>query len=87
MPCKEIFLQQSKTWQKSVLPDNIKNKISIEAGSKLGWREIVGDQGFILSIDDFGISAPGDVVLAKFGFTVENICKIVKHRLKENIQG
>jgi transketolase len=39
----------------------------------LGWCRYVTDEGATISIDRFGASAPGGVVMEKFGFTVDNV--------------
>ena len=54
-------------------PRAVKARVSVEAGSTLGWREIVGDAGRIVSIDHFGESADGALLMKKFGFTAENV--------------
>jgi transketolase len=56
-----------------VLPPEVKARVSVEAGVALGWREWVGDEGDSISIDRFGASAPGNVVLEKLGYTVDNV--------------
>jgi len=82
MPSWELFAAQSKSWREKVLPSRYKKRIAIEAGSPQGWEKYVGDEGLIIGVDHFGASAPGDEVLRKYGFTVENICKKAKVLLK-----
>ena len=72
-PCIEWFNQQSAEYRKSVLPDAIKVRVSVEAGIGMGWREFVGDHGSILSLERFGASASGPELFKDFGFTPENI--------------
>ena len=50
-------------------------RLAVEAGASQGWHRYVGDRGDVLGIDRFGASAPGDVVMREYGFTVENVCK------------
>lgn len=83
MPSWELFDAQPKKYRESVLPSSIPLRISVEAGVSQGWEKYVGQQGIIIGIDDFGASAPGDVVMKKRGFTVENICKKAKSLLKK----
>ncbi len=45
-------------------------------GASFGWKEFVGDKGKVLSIDRFGMSAPGNEIIEEYGFTVENIVNI-----------
>ena len=73
MPCWELFAEQPASYREQVLPPPVKARLAIEAASPLGWREYVGEQGDILGIDDFGASAPGGVLMEKFGFTAANI--------------
>jgi len=47
-------------------------------GSSLGWHKYTGDEGDVLAIDQFGASAPGEKVMAEYGFTVENVVARVK---------
>ncbi|MEN2768563.1 transketolase [Ornithinibacillus xuwenensis] len=78
MPSWDLFEQQSEAYKESVLPKHIARRLSIEMGSKLGWSEYVGRNGAVMSIDTFGASAPGDEVIEKYGFTVENVVKSYK---------
>ncbi|HTA28052.1 MAG TPA: transketolase C-terminal domain-containing protein, partial [Bacteroidia bacterium] len=83
MPSWELFEKQSKAYQDKILPSGIP-KIAVEAGISQGWRRYVGDKGDIIGMDTFGASAPGGVVMEKFGFTVENVCKHAIALLKRN---
>jgi transketolase len=47
--------------------------VAVEAGCSQGWHRWVGDAGRVVGIDRFGASAPGDVVMRKFGITAENV--------------
>ena len=82
MPCWELFEQQSDEYKESILPKEIQNRISVEAGTTIGWSQYVGDKGIILGINDFGESAPGNVIMEKKGFSVENICNAYKKILE-----
>jgi transketolase len=73
MPCLEWFRAQPPAYQQQVLPQEIKARVSIEAGVPQGWREIVGDSGEIISIDHFGASAEGGVLFEQFGFTPDRV--------------
>ncbi|GIO24168.1 transketolase [Oceanobacillus sp. J11TS1] len=78
MPSWDRFEKQSEAYKESVLPKNIKKRVSVEMGSKVGWREYVGDSGIVMSIDTFGTSAPGDEVIERYGYTIENIVNTYK---------
>jgi transketolase len=73
MPCWELFEAQGSDYRDEILPPDVKARLSIEAGVKLGWKQWVGDEGDSISIEHFGASAPGSTVLEKFGYTVENV--------------
>jgi transketolase len=78
MPSWELFTKQSKQYQESVFPVDIKSRISIEAGSTFGWDKWIGDHGIAIGIDMFGASGPAIIVLEKYGFTAENIVKVAE---------
>ena len=75
MPSWELFDAQPKSYRDDVLLPSIHARLSVEAGASQGWHRYVGDRGGVLGIDRFGASAPGDVVMREYGFTVENVCK------------
>lgn len=78
-PSWDKFEKQPQSYKDFILPPSIKNRLSVEMGSSQGWREYVGEKGKIISIDTFGSSAPANVLIEKYGFTVENIIKHVKN--------
>ncbi|WP_369018260.1 transketolase [Thermatribacter velox] len=73
MPSWELFEAQSAEYKASVLPEKVKKRIAIEAGSTLGWHKYVGEEGIVIGIDRFGASAPGKEVLEKLGISTENL--------------
>jgi transketolase len=75
MPCWELFDAQPQDYRDSVLPPSVPARLAVEAGVPLGWHRYTGDKGCVLGIERFGASAPGNVVMREFGFTVENICQ------------
>jgi transketolase len=75
MPCWELFEEQDPEYKNKILPAHIKARLVIEAGCSFGWCRYTGDGGGSVCIDHFGASAPGEVLMEKFGFTVENIVK------------
>lgn len=80
MPCCELFDEQDEAYKQSVLPKGAK-KLAVEAGSTFGWARYVGDSGAVIGIDRFGASAPGDLCMEKFGFTVDNVLAKAKELL------
>jgi transketolase len=78
MPCWELFDQQPADYRDEVLPPDVKARLSVEAGVKLGWKQWVGDQGDSISIEHYGASAPGTTVLEKFGYTADNVAARAK---------
>ena len=73
MPSWELFEKQPEDYRRQVLPPRITRRLSIEAASSVGWHKYVGPEGTVMGIDHFGASAPGKVLLEKFGFTVDNV--------------
>ncbi|MBQ4640569.1 MAG: transketolase [Clostridia bacterium] len=81
MPCMKLFLQQSKEYQESVIPSNVRARVSMEAGVTMPWYRFVGLDGIALGIDHYGASAPAAILFKEFGFTVENVVKAAKEVL------
>ena len=79
MPSWELFETQSEQYRESVLPSEVRSRVSIEAGTTIGWDRYTGLDGAKIGIDRYGESAPGDVVMAKLGFTVENVLNVVRN--------
>jgi transketolase len=73
MPSWELFDAQPDEYQKSVLPPEIKARVSIEAGIPMGWEKYVGSEGAVIGISRFGASAPGNVVYEKLGITSQHV--------------
>jgi len=73
MPSIEIFEEQRPEYKESILPEAIRARLVVEAGSSLGWAKYIGLDGEIISIDTFGASAPADRLFEEYGFTVENV--------------
>jgi transketolase len=73
MPSWELFEKQSEDYRRQVLPPEVTARIAIEAGIPMGWERYVGDKGVVIGMTGFGASAPGGEVLARFGFSAENV--------------
>jgi transketolase len=78
MPCWETFAAQSDAYQEEVLPREVRPRVSVEAGSSLGWDRWVGPEGAMVAIERFGASAPYTEVLEEFGFTVEKVTAVAR---------
>jgi len=78
MPSTDIFEEQSEEYKESVLPNGVRARLVIEAGSSFGWHKYVGLDGDVLTIDTFGASGPAEVLFKEFGFTVDNVVEKVK---------
>jgi transketolase len=75
LPSWEIFDAQPRSYRDNVLPPQVEKRLAIEAGTPFGWERYTGDKGDVIGVARFGTSAPGEVVLREYGFTVENVCK------------
>lgn len=73
MPCVELFEEQDAAYRESVLPTACRKRLVVEASSSFGWHKYTGFEGDSVSIDRFGASAPGPLLMEKFGFTVANV--------------
>ncbi|HZR67371.1 MAG TPA: transketolase [Terriglobales bacterium] len=78
MPCTELFDKQDEAYKKSVLPPEVKARVSVEAASVFGWERYVGDQGAIVGMTTFGGSAPAKDLFKKFGFTRDHVIEVAK---------
>lgn len=83
-PSWEIFEQQDEAYKSYILPENIKARISVEMGIKMGWSKYVGITGKSLSIESFGASAPDNVLFEKFGFTTENLVDFANKEINKS---
>jgi transketolase len=76
MPSWELFEKQDKAYREQVLPPSVRKRVSIEAGSPIGWAKYTTDEGATISMNRFGESAPAEFLLKEFGFSVENVVKV-----------
>ena len=73
MPSWDLFEAQPQSYRDQVLPPAVRARLAVELGVGQGWSRYVGDRGHTLAVDRFGASAPADVLLAQYGFTVANV--------------
>jgi transketolase len=74
MPSWDLFEALPKSDRAAVLPPGVRARLAVEAGAAQGWHRYVGDGGDVLCVDRFGASAPAQVLLREYGFTVDNVC-------------
>ncbi len=74
-PSFELFEKQDIAYKKLILPPDIKARVSVEAGVSQCWYKYLGDAGEPVSIEKFGASAPGKILMEKYGITLENVAE------------
>lgn len=77
MPSRELFDAQPQSSRDQVLMPSVRSRLAVEAGASQGWRRYVGDRDDVLGVDRYGASAPGNLVMREYGFTVDNVCRRV----------
>lgn len=78
MPCLEWFAEQDEDYREEVLPSSVTARVSVEAGSTLGWANYLGAAGEAIGLDHFGASASGDVLYEKFGITAAAVAEAAR---------
>ena len=78
----EVFETQEEDYKRSILPPQVRKRVAVEAGRGLCWYKYVGLDGLVISLETFGKSAPGDVLMDYFGFTAEKIASRVLEYMK-----
>ncbi|HBB32888.1 MAG TPA: transketolase [Cyanobacteria bacterium UBA8803] len=81
MPCWELFDEQDASYRESVLPKAVTKRLAVEAASSFGWQRYLSSEGEMISIERFGVSAPGPMAMEKFGYTVDNVVARAKELL------
>lgn len=82
MPSWDRFEAQDEAYKNEVLPKEVTARVGIEMAASFGWDRYVGFEGKTLTIDRFGASANGDLLIEKFGFTVDNVVQLVEEVTK-----
>ncbi|HET7675606.1 MAG TPA: transketolase [Gammaproteobacteria bacterium] len=82
MPSWDLFDAQPREYRDAVLPPDVHARLAVEAGSPQGWHRYVGERGDVLGVTKFGASAPGDVAMREYGFTVDNVCERARRLLQ-----
>ncbi len=71
VPCLEWFMAQDTAYRSTVLPSEVRARVSVEAGIALSWWQLLGEHGVPVSLEHFGASAPYSVLYEQFGLTAE----------------
>ncbi len=87
MPCWERFAEQPAAYREAVLPSAVRARVSIEAGTTLGWDRWVGFEGAMIGLERFGASAPAAVIFEHLGFTVPHVVEVAKGVLAGTTSG
>ena len=83
LPSWHLFQEQDRDYRDRVLPPSVTARVSVEAGTTLGWDRWVGLQGHAVGLDHFGASAPAPVLFREFGITTEAVLA----RAREFLEG
>jgi transketolase len=75
MPSWELFDARPQVERDAVLPPSVRARLAVEAGVAQGWHRYVGDAGDVLGVERFGASAPAEVLLREYGFSVDEVCR------------
>lgn len=84
MPSWELFEQQGADYRERVLPKALTKRVTVEAGTTLGWERWAGGDGVCIGINRFGASAPGEETMKNFGFTAEHVTAAALQLLGRN---
>ncbi len=87
LPCWERFEDQDQAYRESVLPPDVRKRVTVEMGISLGWERYAGDEGAIIGIDHFGASAPAGTILKEFGFTVDRVADVARRVVRDGLHG
>jgi len=87
LPCWEQFEAQDQAYRDAVLPPAVRKRVSVEIGVPLGWERWVGDEGAIIGLDHFGVSAPASAIFEHLGFTAERVTDIARRVVRDGLHG
>lgn len=82
MPCMELFEAQSQKYKESVIPQSVRARVCVEAGSTMPWFKYAGLDGKVIGVDEYGLSGPAKQLFNHYGFTAENVCNAAKEIIK-----
>ncbi|MGD2122216.1 MAG: transketolase [Gemmatimonadota bacterium] len=78
LPSWQLFMDQDQSYRDHVLPPGVTARVSVEAGTTLGWGRWLGSAGAAVGIDHFGASAPWDKLFREFGITTERVVALAR---------
>ncbi len=81
LPSWELFEMQDEAYRHRVVPPEVRARVTVEAGARLGWERFAGDDGEILAVEGFGRSAPGAQVMEAYGFTADHVVRAARASL------
>ena len=84
MPCMDVFEEQDGDYKQKVLPANVRARVAVEAASSMSWGKYVGLDGAYVCMDEFGMSAPADILAQKYGFTAKNVAATANAVINKN---
>ena len=73
MPSWELFDAQPAEYRDSVLPPEVRARVSVEAATTMGWERYIGDTGVAVGVSHFGASAPGGVIYEQLDLTARRV--------------
>jgi transketolase len=83
MPSWDIFEDQPRVYQNTVLPPAVTARVAMEQASTFGWERYIGTKGRVIGMQTFGASAPLKELQKKFGFEPERLVAVAKELLKK----
>ena len=82
MPCREWFEAQDQSYRDSVIPPEVRARVSVEAAVAQGWRDVVGDAGRTVSLEHYGASAQYTELFEKLGFTAATVVSAAEDSIR-----
>ena len=82
LPSWELFDRQPADYREHVLPPDVRVRIAVEAGIKLGWEHYIGLTGKVIGMEGFGASAPSPLLYEKFGITAGEVSRLAREIVK-----
>ena len=84
MPCQELFDRQPASYKNKCIPKDFDNILAVEAAKGDSWYKYIGKKGSMITVETFGLSGTGNDVMKHFGFTVNNVKKVIKKLINKN---